>query len=181
MQQLLKRAVVAIECENSLWVARQMPFFGSPLKPQKRWGGKPRFAKKAVLPTVILKDEDRLPLLDWQTQRGVPIHIWHVFYDLAFGLALNEAERLFAEGLIEPTLQVFQAPGGQTTTKSIYKIYYHYAYELGEAEEAPALIPAHIIDKNGHVLPYVKFAGGSLKLHPTAMAQLHRLTEERNL
>jgi hypothetical protein len=64
----------------------QNAFFGVPLKPQKRLGGKLGLAKNAVLPTIILKDEDRRPLLEWQAQRQVPIHIWHVFYDLAFGL-----------------------------------------------------------------------------------------------
>lgn len=179
IQRLLAKALLAVECENSLWVARKMPFFGVPLNPQKRLGGKPGLAKNAVLPTIILKDEDRRPLLEWQAQRQVPIHIWHVFYDLAFGLALDEAERLIAEGLIEPISQVFQAPGGQTTTKSIFKIYYHYAYELGEAEEPPSLLPAHIIDKNGHVLPYVKFDGGSLIVKADVLARLRKIVEDR--
>lgn len=181
MQYLLTKAIIAVECENSLWVARKMPFFGSILKPQKRLGGKLGLAKSAVLPTVILKDEDRQPLLAWQSQRRVPIHIWHVFYDLAFGLALDEAERLIAEGLIEPISQVFQAPGGQTTTKSIFKIYYHYAYELGEASEQPGLIAAHIVDKSGHVLPYVKFDGGSLTFKSQALSQLNKVAGARNL
>jgi hypothetical protein len=60
----------------------------------KRLGGKNGLSKGAVLPNVIIKDEDREPLKAWQTQRGLPIHIWHVFYDLAFGIALDEAERL---------------------------------------------------------------------------------------
>ncbi|HMV84886.1 MAG TPA: hypothetical protein PKA34_17280, partial [Blastocatellia bacterium] len=177
VQQLLAKAIIAVECENSLWVARKMPLFGSSLRPQRRLGGKLGLAKNAVLPTVILKDEDRHPLLAWQAHHNVPIHIWHVFYDLAFGLALEEAERLIAEGLIEPISQVFQAPGGQTTTKSIFKIYYHYAYELGEAVEQPALIAAHIIDKSGHVLPYVKFDGGSLTFKPQALSQLNKAAE----
>lgn len=179
IQHLLAKAIIAVECENSLWVAKKMPFFGSSLKPQKRLGGKLGLAKSAVLPTVILKDEDRQPLLAWQAKHHVPIHIWHVFYDLAFGLALDEAERLIAEGLIEPISQVFQAPGGQTTTKSIFKIYYHYAYELGEATEPPALIAAHVVDKSGHVLPYVKFDGGSLTFKPQAITELSRVAQER--
>lgn len=92
---------------------------------------------------------------------------------------MNEAERLIADELIEPTHQVFQAPGGQTTTKSIFKIYHHYAYELGEAEESPNLIPAHIVDKNGHVLPYVKFEGGNLKLNPAVLSRLSLIAKEQ--
>ncbi|TAK38335.1 MAG: hypothetical protein EPO28_11335, partial [Saprospiraceae bacterium] len=38
-----------------------------------------------------------------------------------YGLALDEAERLVAEGLVLPTEQIFQAPGGATTKKAIFK------------------------------------------------------------
>lgn len=175
MAQLLARALLAIECENSLWRARRMPAYNAPLRPQKRLGGKPGLPKSAVLPTVILKDEDRKPLRDWQSQRGVKIHIWHVFYDMAFGLALDEAERLIQRGAIQPTKQVYQAPGGPTTAKVIYKIYHHYAYPLGEAQDDATLAPDQITDKNGHILPYVRFKGGTLKLAPEAVAVLDRL------
>lgn len=179
MQYLLSKALIAVECENSLWMARRMPLFGTPLKPQKRLAGKLGLAKNAVVPTIILKEEDRNPLKEWQTQRKVPIHVWHVFYDLAFGIALNEAEKLIADGLILPTEQKFQSPGGATTTKAIYKIYYHYAYELGEANEQPLLVAAHIIDKNGHVLPFVRFDGGSLLLTPSALIPLREISDNK--
>ncbi len=84
-------------------------------------------------------------------------------------MAFDEAERLISEGLIEPTIQTFQAPGGATTKKAIYKFYYHYAYALGTAQEFPRLIPAFIEDKNGHILPYVKFEGGTLELAADAL------------
>jgi len=180
LQLLLSKSILAVECENSLWVARQMPLYGSTLKPMKRLGGKLGLKKNPVLPTVIIKDQDLWPLLDWQAQRGVSIHVWHAFFDLAFGLALDEAMRLIKEGLIEPRAQVFQATGGQTTTKTTYNIYYHYAYELGESREQPELIAAHIIDKNGHIMPYVKFDGGSMTLSETALEVLHAAAERRN-
>jgi hypothetical protein len=172
MADLIAQAVLAIECENSLWRAKLMPDFGKPLTPQARLGGKAGLEKTAVVPTVILKDEDRAPLRDWQRTRGVRVHIWHVFYEMAFGIALDEAERLIRSGEIEETRQVFQAPGGATTTKSIYKIYYHHAYPLGEAVEEPALVPASVTDKNGHILPYVRFEGGRLVLSPEAILVL---------
>jgi hypothetical protein len=86
-----------------------------------------------------------------------------VFFDRAYGLSFDEAQRLLKEELILPTEQVFQAPGGATTKKATYKYYYHYAYMLGIANERPQLVPAFIEDKNGHILPYVKFEGGSLE------------------
>lgn len=180
IQSLIGKALLAVECENSLWVAKKMPAYGQPLKPMRRLNGRPGLSKSAVLPTVIIKDEDREPLRAWQNHHHIPIHIWHVFYDLAFGIAFDEAERLIANGLIAPREQVFQAPGGQTTTKATYNIYYHYAYELGEAHEQPGLVAAHIIDKNGHVLPYVKFEGGSLTLSEQAIEVLNCLADLQN-
>ncbi len=172
VEKLLSLAILAVECENSLWRASQMPDYGSELKPQRRLGGAPGLKRSAVLPTVIVKDEDRDPLKGWQQQRRTEIHIWHVFYDMAFGLALDAAENLIEQGKIVPTKQVFQAPGGATTAKIIYKFYYHYAYPVGKARDEPTLVAAHITDKNGHILPYVRFDGGSLTLSPEALKVL---------
>lgn len=169
LQKLIQKAIIAVECENSLWVAEKMPAFNLQMKPQKRLGGKLGLAKNAVLPTVIIKEEDRAPLRKWEQENKIPIHVWHVFFDRAYGLPFEEAERLVREGLIEPTIQTFQAPGGATTKKAIYKYYYHYAYQLGISIERPNLIPAFIEDKNGHILPYVKFEGGSLNILPDAI------------
>lgn len=175
LRELIEKAVVAVECENSLWVAEKMPAYNVPLKPQKRLGGKLGLSKSAVLPTVIIKEEDRALLAGWQEINRVPIHVWHVFFDRAYGLAFDEAERLVSEGLIEPTIQMFQAPGGATTKKAIYKFYYHYAYPLGTAQEFPNLIPAFIEDRNGHILPYVKFEGGTLELAADALRVLSQM------
>jgi hypothetical protein len=175
LQELIGKAIVAVECENSLWVAEKMPAFGSQLTPQKRLGGKLGLKKGAVLPTVIIKEEDRTPLRLWQKKNRVPVHVWHVFYDRAFGLAFDEAEKLVRRKLIEPTVQTFQAPGGATTKKVIYKYYYHYAYPLGISKDQPRLIPDFIQDKNGHILPYVKFEGGSLEITREALHLLETL------
>jgi hypothetical protein len=179
---LLSRAVIAVECENSLWKGGKMPDYGKALTPQKRLGGALGLKKTAVVPTVIIKEEDRLPLRAWQESTGVPIHVWHVFFDLAFGLSLGVAEELVNSGKIQPTQQVFQAPGGATTKKIIYKYYYHYAYPLANATEPPNLVADHIEDKNGHILPYVKFEGGRLTLAPEALEVLDAAccTEEKN-
>jgi hypothetical protein len=59
MQRLLKHAIIAVECENSLWRAASMPDYVTPLRPQKRLAGKPGLKKNAVLPTIIIKEEDR--------------------------------------------------------------------------------------------------------------------------
>ncbi|MGD0259336.1 MAG: AccI family restriction endonuclease [Verrucomicrobiota bacterium] len=172
--RLVRAAVLAVECENSLWRAQNMPDFRSPLKPQRRLGGRLGLRKNAVLPTIIIKEEDRSPLRAWQEQHGLPIHVWHVFYDRAYGIAFDRAEELVNGGVTEPTVQVFQAPGGATTSKTIYKHYYHHGYPLGESVAEPKLVPDCIEDKNGHILPYVRFSGGTLALLPEALEVLRR-------
>lgn len=175
MQDLLKHAVIAVECETSLWRAKQMPDYATSLSPQKRLGGRNGLKKAAVLPTIIIKEEDRSPLKNWQSKRKIAIHVWHTFFDEAFGISLADAEGLFSRGDIEPTVQVFQAPGGATTKKVIYKIYYRYAYPLATTVEEPQLVADSITDKNGHILPYVRFVGGKSRLSAEALSVLDSL------
>jgi hypothetical protein len=102
----------------------------------------------------------------------VPIHIWHVFFDAAYSLSFDRSEELVQQRLTAPTEQVYQAPGGATTRKVIYKHYYHYGYPLGESTEESRLLPAVLEDKNGHILPYVTSLGGRLALREEALAEL---------
>jgi hypothetical protein len=175
LHDLISKAVVAVECENSLWIAEKMPDYETPMRAQRRLGGKLGFAKTAVLPTVIIKEEDRAPLNKWQVENKVPIHVWHVFFDKAYGISFDKAQQLVDDGLILPTEQIFQDPGGATTKKAIYKYYYHYAYLLGIANEKPQLVSEFIEDKNGHILPYVRFEGGSLEFASEVLTVLKEL------
>jgi len=179
IQGLVRRAILAVECENSLWKGKLMPDYGAELKPQKRLGGKLGLKKNAVLPTLILKEEDRAPLQKWQDANNIPIHLWHVFYDIAFGISLDTAQELIKQGFILPTQQVFQAPSGATTRKVIYKIYYHYAYPLAEATKEPKLKAKFVEDKNGHILPYVHFEGGRMTLREEALQILRELGDAK--
>jgi hypothetical protein len=179
MSRLLSMAFLAVECENSLWRAKKMPDYGSDLKPQRRLDGQLGLKKSAVVPTVIIKEEDRAPLKDWQKKRDIPVHIWHVFFDMAIGIAFDAVEDLIESRKIVATEQVFQAPGGATTRKSIYKIYYHYAYDLGSARSEPTLVADYVDDKNGHILPYVRFHGGVLQISVKALEILESSAKTR--
>lgn len=179
MQNILSHAILAIECENSLWIAEKMPDYGVQLRPMKRLNGQLGLTKNAIVPTVILKEEDRQRLFDWQVQTKVDIHLWHAFYDLAFGIALSEIENLLQQNLIQPTIQTFQAPSGATSKKTIYKVYYHYAYPLAKSLEPPHMSADFIQDANGHILPYVRFEGGTLILQEEAVAVLQEYANAR--
>jgi hypothetical protein len=175
MREIVRTSVLAVECENSLWISKRMPDYGAQLKPQKWLNGQLGLRKAAVAPTVIMKEEDRGRLREWQAIRERKIHIWHVFYDAAFGISLDDAESLIMKGLIRATEQTFQAPSGPTTRKSIFKIYYQHAYPLAVASEEPTLVADHITDSNGHILPYVRFEGGAVTLTQEAIDVLRTL------
>lgn len=162
---LLSKALMAVEVENSLWVASQMPDYGKG-KPLARQGYPDLigFAKNKKAPTVIIKNEDLEPLQQWEAQRRVPIFVFHVFYDQAYYISLQRAGWLISEGLIVPTKQTFYAPGGPTTYKPIYKIWYTLAHLLGRMTRAPEMAAKFVQDKNGHILPYVHFSGGEMAL-----------------
>lgn len=177
MRELLSLAIVGIECENSLWVSRKMPGFGAAMKPQRRLGGQLGFAKSLVIPTVIVKEEDRGDLQFWQDSTGVPIHIWHAFFDDAYGLAFDRLQELIASVQVEPIVQVFQAPGGATSKKIIYKVPYRHAYPLATSISEPSLRAESITDANGHILPYVCFDGGELKLDDAAVSVLQHMAD----
>lgn len=179
MQEILSKALVAVECENSLWKGKLMPDFNAKMKSQKRLGGKDGLKKNAILPTIIMKEEDREPLQAWQNTNKIPIHIWHVFFDMAFGITFDRVQNLIKEEYILPTEQTFQAPSGATTKKVLYKLYYHYGYPLCDALEEPSLIAKSITDKNGHILPYVHFEGGKMSLRDEAKEILRKIANAK--
>jgi hypothetical protein len=43
----------------------------------------------------------------------------------------------------------------------------------------PELVADHLIDKNGHILPYVRFKGGALKLRQEALKVMASAASER--
>ena len=98
---------------------------------------------------------------------------------MAIGIAFDGVEDLIESGRIQATEQVFQSPGGATTRKLIYKIYYHYAYDLGSARSEPTLVADYVDDKNGHILPYVRFHGGILQISLKALEVLESSAKTR--
>lgn len=66
LRPLLDKAIVAVEAENSLWKSKKMPDYATEFTPQKRLGGRLGLKKVAILPTIIIKEEDREPLKRWQ-------------------------------------------------------------------------------------------------------------------
>ncbi len=201
---LHSKAIAAVEVENSLWIAREMPDYGKGIPLMELAARRRRFRKAtriarwnkwaedvrkfcsrsnqrqllegfletAKAPTVIIKDEDLEPLNEWEKSFSIPIFVFHVFYDEAYYISFKYARDLIESGVILPTEQTFYAPGGPTTRKIIYKIWYTLATPLGRMVQAPEMSARFVKDKNGHILPYVHFSGGRMELSAEIMNEL---------
>lgn len=130
------------------------------------------FLETAKVPTIIIKDEDLVPVTEWETRYSIPIFVFHVFYDEAYYISLQSARELIETGVILPTEQTFYAPGGPTTRKHIYKIWYTLADPLGTMISEPEMSARFVKDRNGHILPYVHFSGGQMSLSPEILSEL---------
>lgn len=171
---LIEKAVCAAEVENSLWVSKAMPHYGKG-RPSNADPNLVVFLRSQKVPTVIIKDEDLKPLTVWQKKWNISIYVFHVFYDQGFFISFNRALELIKKNIVEVTEQIFFAPGGATTKKGIYKIWYSLASPLGEIVQRPDLSSKVVQDKNGHILPYVHFSGGRLELSPEIGRELQNL------
>lgn len=178
LRRLLRLSILAVECESSPSCAREMPDYGKPLRPRRRLDGKPGLPKAAILPTIDLEHEDLDRLATWQDEHALPIHLWKVFHDCAFGIGLDEARRVIDTGLIEATKRTFQTPDGASADQANYEIYHHYAYESGRLTTEPRLLAESIEGRNGQILPYVRIEGGDLELTDGALGPLDSLRRE---
>jgi hypothetical protein len=179
LEFLISKAIAAAEVETSLWVASEMPDYGKG-KPLQNDPTIVTFKKRQKAPTIIIKEEDIEPLKEWQKYHKIPVYIFHLFYDLAYFLSFSRALELIRRKIVVPTRQTFQAPGGPTTTKNIYKFWYTLARPLGKMVKPPSLVAKHIKDKNGHILPYVHFENGELELSHEIIEELKGVMHESN-
>jgi len=175
MSDLFDKAIMAIECENSLWKADLMPNYADRLRPQKRLGGKLGLPKSTTTPTVIVKNEDFNRIKSWVDSTSIPIHVWQIFYDIGIGISLEKIVKVINDGLIQSTVQKYSEPGGGVTSKPIYKIYHHYCYNVGRMVTEPRLSASTITANNGHVMPYVKFTGRTLKIYDNVIRMMDSL------
>lgn len=166
--EIIANAVAGLECENSLWIVRKMPAFE---KPRTLRGGKTGFRKTDIIPTVIVKREDVASLEKWTSRYKKPIYVVQVFYDRAYMAEFGEILRHDKRGTARIVAQKFSNRGGGVTIKETINLPYTYATQFGHSEEEPALVPEVIKEDNGHLLPYVRFEGGRLKIHEDAIKE----------
>lgn len=194
LSPFLEAAICGIEAENSLWVADQMPDYGSD-----------KITRKDVkAPTVIVKEQDAPELLKWQEHHDIPVCVVQVFYDRGYIIRLDEilnaveeikatmkGEGVETSGLssldekdnrkranqLQKNLGVFvreqnyaDARTGTSSKKITYNAHYTRACEFGilDPNQPPTPQARVMIESNGKIMAYVRFEGGVLNLSESA-------------
>lgn len=163
---LIAQARAALEIENSLWVTAKMPGFEKPFTRYTRGKNKGRLKPAGIIPTIIVKAEDIPRLEAWEQLYRVPIYIVHLFYDRGYFIRFAQILELLNSGELGMEIQRFSNPDGTAATpKQIVKVPYILCQDFGSVEN-PALAPKTFVDKNGKVMTYVTFEGGTIRLSP---------------
>jgi hypothetical protein len=163
---IIGQARAALEIENSLWVTEKMPGFGKPFTRFTRGKNKGRLKPAGIIPTIIVKAEDLPRLHAWEQQYQVPIYVVHLFYDRGYFIRFDHILELLESGELGMETQRFTNPDGTAATpKQIVKVPYILCEEYGLVQN-PRLAPRTFVDKNGKVMTYVTFEGGTVTLSP---------------
>lgn len=163
LRDIISRARVALEIENSLWVTSKMPGFEKPFSKYIRGKNKGRLKPAGIIPTIIVKEEDIPRLKHWEAEFGIPIYVVHIFYDRGYFIRFDQITDLLKSGELGFETQKFTNPDGTASSpKQIVKVPYILCKEFGTV--SPMLSPKTFVDKNGKVMTYVTFSGGEISL-----------------
>ena len=160
IQEIVESALLGIESEASIWQAEKMKHFGrnwfertgklKPLSEIKSW----------TAPTIIVKDEDLQPLVDWQSFYQKPIYIVHLFYDMALMLNFSKLREYISDGVVKG--EVFDYGNAP---KTIYKTFYGLADEFGKFTELAEIIPFVSQTNGGKFEADLYFEGGKIEIN----------------
>lgn len=169
LRRLLDLAILAVACESAS--ARTESALDDSRSSRLTDGAAQRSGspETEIRPAIVFEREGLDRLCSWQHANGVPIHIWQVCFDSAFGIRLDRACEMIHSGLVEPVERRFQTPSGACTERALYEVPHHYGYRLGRMTTEPVISADSLRDENGQILPYVRFEGGGLRLTAEAI------------
>ncbi len=171
VRDLIVKARVALEVENSLWVTAKMPGFGKEFSRYTRGKNKGRLKPAGIIPTIIVKQEDAPRLQRWEADFGVPIYVVHIFFDRGYFIRFDDVLALIESGELGWEEQRFTNPDGTASSpKQIVKVPYILCKDFGLVS-GQTLEPHAFVDKNGKVMTYVAFEGGEIELAPIAFEE----------
>jgi hypothetical protein len=157
VEEIVNASLLGIESEASIWQGEKMKHFGRNWA-EKTGGLKPlNEVKTWTAPTVIVKDEDLQPLIDWQNYYQKPIYIVHLFYDMALMLNFSKLREYIAEGTVKGEIFDYGK-----ASKTIYKTFYGLATEFGKFTELAEIIPFVSQTNGGKFEADLYFEGGEI-------------------
>jgi hypothetical protein len=171
IDDVIRRARAALEIENSLWVTEKMPGFGKPFSRYTRGARKGQLKPAGIVPTIIVKEEDIPRLRQWEADYGVPLYVVHIFFDRGYFVRFRDILAMLEAGDVGFEAQRFTNPDGTAAaSKNVVKVPYVLCKEFGTVS-GPTLVPRTFVDRNGKVMTYVTFQGGTISLSPSVFQE----------
>jgi hypothetical protein len=193
LDDLLKRAFVALEIEFSPYQAREMKERHWKIKTQEKWDARPlKHAKPPTAPNIWVKEEDIEKLNAWENDFGIPIAVAHFFDQEAFAVALSKVlafrKNYMAEGTDQKKLQVttgifakiqdydrvdMQGAGEQ---KPVFIVTPAAAEKIGDISEVKVSSQVDLSGSKKYV-SHVIFTGGKIAICPGFVEFLSNLSK----
>jgi hypothetical protein len=193
LDNLLKRAFVALEIEFSPYQAKEMKERYWKIRTPEKWDARPlKHAKPPTAPNIWVKEEDIEKLNAWETDYGIPIAVAHFFDQEAFAVALGKVsafrDKYTAEGADQKKLQVtsgifakiqdydrvdMQGAGEQ---KPVYVITPAAAEKIGDITNVTVRSQVDLSGSKKYV-SHVIFTGGKIEICPGFLEFLTSLSK----
>jgi len=195
LDDLLKRAFVALEIEFSPYQAKEMKERHWKIRTPEKWDARPlKHAKPPTAPNIWVKEEDIEKLNAWENDYGIPIAVAHFFDQEAFAVALEKVSafrnKYMAEGADQKKLQVttgifakiqdydrvdMQGAGEQ---KPVYVITPAAAEKIGDINDVTVSSQVDLSGSKKYV-SHVIFTGGKIEICPGFLEFLSSLSKKK--
>ena len=194
LNELLKRALVALEIEFSPYRAKEMKDRHWKIRSPEKWDARPlKHAKPPTAPNIWIKEEDIEKLTAWEKDFGIPIAVAHFFDQEAFAVALakvwNFRSAYVAQGSDPKKLQVtsgifakiqdydradMQGAGEQ---KPVFIVTPASAEKVGDISDVKISSQVDVSGSKKYV-SHVIFKGGKIDIRPEFIAFLVGLSKQ---
>jgi hypothetical protein len=194
LDDLLKRAFVALEIEFSPYQAKKMKERHWKIRTPEKWDARPlKHAKPPTAPNIWVKEEDIEKLNAWENDFGIPIAVAHFFDQEAFAVALSKVsafrQNYMAEGADQKKLQVttgifakiqdydrvdMQGAGEQ---KPVFVITPAAAEKIGDISGVTVSSQVDLSGSKKYV-SHVIFTGGKIEICPRFVEFLSNLSKQ---
>ncbi len=195
LDDLLKRAFVALEIEFSPYQAKEMKERHWKIRTPEQWDARPlKHAKPPTAPNIWIKEEDIEKLNAWESDYGIPIAVAHFFDQEAFAISLAKVAAFRAaymtQGVDQKRLQMtsgifaklqdydrvdMQGAGEQ---KPVYVVTPAAAEKVGDICGVKVGSQVGLSSSKKYV-SHVVFTGGQIEISPAFLKFLSSLNREK--